>query len=73
MNNPNARLYSLKFCAAQCGMTPDLLVKACTRGDIPVTAIKVGDRGIWKIDAPQFLAWMNHPPHLAPLSNLFDN
>jgi hypothetical protein len=65
------RLYALRFCAAQAGMTPASFLSACTRKEIPVTAFRVGERGRWRVDAHEFIAWMGNPPQLQPLSNLF--
>jgi hypothetical protein len=65
------RLYALAFCAAQAGLTPDTFLQACIRKEIPVSVLRIGERGRWKVDAIEFLAWMQNPPQLQPLSNLF--
>ena len=52
-------------------MTPDTFRQAATRGEIPVAVLRVGERGRWKVDAIQFIAWMGNPPQLQPLSKLF--
>ena len=67
---PTPRLYELRFAAATAGMTTEAFLQACLRKDIPVTALRIGVRGRWRIDAIEFLAWMKHPTHLQSLSNL---
>lgn len=64
------RLYRLGFVAAQSGMTPDLFLKACQRGDIPVPVSQIGDRGLWHVDAQAWLKWRG-PAAPQSLSNLF--
>jgi hypothetical protein len=65
------RFYALRFCAAQAGMTADSFLQACNRKEIPVTVLRMGERGRWKVDAIEFIAWLGYPPALHSLSKLF--
>jgi len=52
-------------------MTPDLFLQACQRKEIPVTVHRIGERGLYKVDAHQLIEWLGNPPALHPLSRLF--
>jgi len=64
------RLYRLAFAASQSGMSTELFLKCCQRGEIPVPVHRLGERGLWHVDAEAWLKWRGAAAP-ATLANLF--
>ncbi len=55
---PKPRLYRLAAAAKIAGISPDLFLRSCQLGQIPVSVIQLGEAGFWHVSAPEFVRWL---------------
>lgn len=70
-SNPRntAGLWRLAAAAKRAGLSPELFTKACERGEIPVSLVRLGERLVF-VRAAELEAWLQ-PAAPLPEVNLF--